>query len=88
MYFLLWNFSICCLVLDFLIFLIRNVIKYILCVILYSIVSEKDKNCYIKCKSCYLFLWDYVLMLYVLRRGRGLFKKLIINGYKEYLNDL
>lgn len=47
MYFLFWNFSICCLVLDFLIFLIRIVIKYILCVILYSIVSEKDKNCYI-----------------------------------------
>lgn len=88
MYFLFWNFSICCLVLDFVIFLIRIVIKYILCVILYSIVSEKDKNCYIKCKSCYLFLWDYVLMLYVLKRGRGLFKKLIINGYKEYLNDL
>lgn len=80
--------SICCLALDSLISPIRIATKHISRVTLHSIVSEKDKNCYTKCKSCHPLLRDHVLTLHVPKRGRGSSKKLTINGHKEHLNDL
>lgn len=67
---------------------IRIATKHISRVTLHSIVSEKDKNCYTKCKSCHPLLRDHVLTLHVPKRGRGSSKKLTINGHKEHLNDL